>query len=309
MKIIFFGTADFAVSSLDYMIKQGKEVVAVVSIPPKAAGRGLIMRQSPVADYALKNGLTLLQPSDLNDILFIQDLLSFDADLFVVVAFRKLPAAVWRIPPKGCINLHASLLPDYRGAAPINRAIMNGEKITGVTSFFINDRIDEGDMLMQEEVLIGEDENAGELHNRLAEKGAVLLNATISQLQLGNIEAKRQSMSHSLKKAPKLQKEDARIIWNDGAKQIHDHIRGLSPYPAAYCYLNNKVLKIYKSSFINEKQNLQPGSIVSDNKSYLKIAAKDGFVFLHQLQLEGKKTIDVKAFLNGIDMNNFKSLD
>ena len=309
MKIIFFGTADFAVTSLDYMIQQGKEVVAVVSIPPKAAGRGLKMRQSPVAEYALENNLNLLQPNDLNDNVFIQELLLYNADLFAVVAFRKLPEAVWRIPPMGSINLHASLLPDYRGAAPINRVIMNGEKITGVTTFFINDRIDEGDMLLQEVMEISEDENAGELHDRLAEKGAVLLNDTISKLEHGGIEAKRQSMSQSIKKAPKLQKEDARIIWNGGAKQIHDHIRGLSPYPVAYCYLNNKVLKIYKSSFIHQKHNLQEGTIVSDNRSYLKVAAKDGFVFFHQLQLEGKKPMDVKAFMNGIDVNNFKNLD
>ncbi|MGN6394209.1 MAG: methionyl-tRNA formyltransferase [Mucilaginibacter sp.] len=305
MRIIFMGTPQFAVASLDALIKAGCNIVAVVTAPDKPAGRGKKLSESAVKQYAVENGIKVLQPEKLKDPDFLEELKALKADLQVVVAFRMLPEVVWNMPPRGTINLHASLLPQYRGAAPINWVLINGEKESGVTTFFLKHEIDTGDILFTEKVTLSGHETAGELHDRLMAKGAGLLVKTVKGVESGRYNEHPQSVlaeGVELKNAPKIFKEDCLIDWNQPAESIYNKIRGLSPHPAAYTLLNDKVLKIYRAEYEITEPGLQPGGFVTDNKSHLKFAAPDGYVLLTEVQLEGKKQMDIEAFLRGVKL-------
>ncbi|MDO3642579.1 methionyl-tRNA formyltransferase [Mucilaginibacter sp. L3T2-6] len=305
MRIIFMGTPQFAVASLDALIKAGCNIVAVVTAPDKPAGRGKKLSESAVKQYAVENGIKVLQPEKLKDPDFLEELKALKADLQVVVAFRMLPEVVWNMPPRGTINLHASLLPQYRGAAPINWVLINGEKESGVTTFFLKHEIDTGDILFTEKVTLSGHETAGELHDRLMAKGAGLLVKTVKGVESGRYNEHPQSVlaeGVELKNAPKIFKEDCLIDWNQPAESIYNKIRGLSPHPAAYTLLNDKVLKIYRAEYEITEPGLQPGGFVSDNKSHLKFAAPDGYVLLTEVQMEGKKQMDIEAFLRGVKL-------
>lgn len=302
--IIFMGTPEFAVASLDKLVQAGCNIVAVVTAPDKPAGRGMQLQQSAVKKYALQKGLNILQPEKLKDPAFIETLRSLHASLQIVVAFRMLPEIVWNMPPKGTVNVHGSLLPQYRGAAPINWAIINGEKYTGVTTFKLKHEIDTGDILLSEKIEIGENETAGELHDKMKETGAELLLRTIEgiannslketpQLQTSNL--KLQTLHH----APKLSTETGKIDWNKTAAEIHNLVRGLSPYPAAFTELENKKLKIYRAEKIISKPSSTPGSFETDGKSYLRFACINGYINIIELQLEGKKKMGIEDFLRG----------
>jgi methionyl-tRNA formyltransferase len=298
------GTPEFAVTSLDQLIKAGSEIVAVVTAPDKPAGRGQLVSESAVKRYAVANGLRVLQPEKLRNEDFLAELKSLNADLQVIVAFRMLPEIVWSMPPRGTINLHASLLPQYRGAAPINWAIINGEKETGVTTFFLKRDIDTGNILFTEKVTLTGQETAGELHDRLMYKGAGLLVKTVKAIESGRYNEHPQSTllpDEELKHAPKIFKEDCRINWVQPVENVFNFIRGLSPYPAAYTMLNDKILKIYTAA-LESNANLTniPGSFETDNKTYLKFAATDGWINVLDLQLEGKKRMGVEEFLRGM---------
>jgi methionyl-tRNA formyltransferase len=300
MRIVFMGTPEFAVASLAALINAGKEIVGVVTAPDKPAGRGQTITESAVKQFASAKGLKVLQPQKLKDPEFLVELKALNADLQIVVAFRMLPEMVWNMPPQGTINLHASLLPDYRGAAPINWAIMNGEKETGLTTFKLKHEIDTGDVLLQEKLSIGEAENAGELHDRMKETGAKLLVETIDQLEKGILEAKPQSSPKEEKHAPKLFKEDCKIDWNLPAIQIFNLVRGLSPYPTAFTTLLGKNLKIFRVSIEKIKPNIPVGNYSTDHKSFLKFATADGFIHLLEVQMEGKKKMGIEEFLRGV---------
>ena len=305
MRIIFMGTPQFAVTSLDALLKAGCDIVAVVTAPDKPAGRGQKLNESAVKQYALTNGLKILQPEKLRNPDFLDELKSLNADLQVVVAFRMLPEAVWNMPQKGTINLHASLLPQYRGAAPINWAIINGEKESGVTTFFLKQDIDTGDILFTEKVTLTGHETAGDLHDRLMHKGAGLLVKTVKGVESGRYNEHPQSAlldGIELKHAPKIFKEDCLIDWNQSSETIYNKIRGLSPIPTAYTLLNEKILKVFSAEFQIAHPGIQPGGFLTDNKTYLKFAAKDGFVSLTDIQLEGKKRMDIEQFLRGVKL-------
>ena len=306
-KIIFMGTAQFAIPCLDNIKKNDFNLLAVVTSPDKPAGRGLKISESPVKEYAKKNQLNLLQPVNLKDSNFINQIRRLKPDLIVVVAFRMLPEIVWTIPAFGSINVHASLLPNYRGAAPINWAIINGEKQTGVTTFFINDRIDTGDVIGQSKIDINKNENAGELHNRLMRLGADLLIKSIGKIfSSKQNKATEQLEGENLKAAPKLNKTNCKINWQDSCINIHNKIRGLSPYPGARSVLDNlnKKIKviIYKSDYIKEAHNLNSGSIYIE-KDKIKIAVVDGYIYPLLIKFEGKKTMDTKSLINGFNFN------
>lgn len=297
------GTPQFAVASLDALIKAGCNIVAVVTVPDKPAGRGKKLSESAVKQYAVENGIKVLQPEKLKNPEFLEELKALNADLQVVVAFRMLPEAVWNMPARGTINLHASLLPQYRGAAPINWVLINGEKESGVTTFFLKHEIDTGDILFTEKVTLSGRETAGELHDRLMHKGAGLLVKTVKGVESGRYNEHPQSAlaeGVELKHAPKIFKEDCLIDWNQSAESIYNKIRGLSPSPTAYTLLNDKVLKIYRAEYEITEPGLQPGGFVTDNKSHLKFAAQDGYVVLTDVQLEGKKQMDIGSFLRGV---------
>ncbi|TWI95934.1 methionyl-tRNA formyltransferase [Mucilaginibacter frigoritolerans] len=299
------GTPQFAVTSLDALITAGCDIVAVVTAPDKPAGRGQKLNESAVKQYALLNNIKVLQPEKLKSPEFLDELKSLHADLQVVVAFRMLPEVVWNMPPKGTINLHASLLPQYRGAAPINWALINGEKESGVTTFFLKQEIDTGDILFTEKVTLTGHETAGELHDRLMNKGAGLLVKTVKGVESGRFNEHPQSQlleGVELKHAPKIFKEDCLIDWNKSAESIYNKIRGLSPVPTAYTYLNEKILKIYLAEYDVTETGQQPGSFLTDGKTYLKFAATDGFVRLTDVQLEGKKQMDIQQFLRGVKL-------
>lgn len=296
------GTPQFAVASLDALITAGCDVIAVITAPDKPAGRGQKLNESAVKQYAIENGLKVLQPEKLKNPEFLDELRSLHADLQVVVAFRMLPEAVWNMPPKGTINLHASLLPQYRGAAPINWAIINGEKESGVTTFFLKHEIDTGDILFTEKVTLTGHETAGDLHDRLMNKGAGLLVKTVKGVESGRYNEHPQSAlleGMELKHAPKIFKEDCLIDWLQPAESIYNKIRGLSPYPTAYTLLNDKILKIFGATYEITDPGVQPGGFLTDNKTYLKFAAPDGYVYLTDVQLEGKKQMDIAQFLRG----------
>ena len=306
-KIIFMGTAQFAIPCLDNIKKNDFNLLAVVTSPDKPAGRGLKISESPVKEYAKKNQLNLLQPVNLKDSNFINQIRRLKPDLIVVVAFRMLPEILWSIPTFGSINVHASLLPNYRGAAPINWAIINGEKQTGVTTFFINDRIDTGDVIGQSKIDINKNENAGELHNSLMRLGADLLIKSIDKIfsSKENISTKQLEVKN-LKAAPKLNKTNCKINWQDSCINIHNKIRGLSPYPGARSVLDNlnKKIKviIYKSDYIKEVHNHNSGSIYIE-KDKIKIAVVDGYIYPLLIKFEGKKTMDTKSLINGFNFN------
>jgi len=306
-KIIFMGTAQFAIPCLNNIEKNNFNLLAVVTSPDKPAGRGLKISESPVKEYSKKNQLNLLQPVNLKDDKFINQIKSLKPDLIVVVAFRMLPEILWSIPTFGSINVHASLLPNYRGAAPINWAIINGEKQTGVTTFFINDRIDTGDIIGQSKIDINKDETAGELHNRLMKLGGDLLIKSIDKIfsSKQNITTK-QLEGKNLNTAPKLNKTNCKINWEDSCINIHNKIRGLSPYPGARSVLDNlnKKIKviIYKSDYIKEAHNLNSGSIYIE-KDKIKIAVVDGYIYPLLIKFEGKKTMDTKSLINGFNFN------
>jgi methionyl-tRNA formyltransferase len=282
LRIIFFGTPDFAVASLNALVEGGAKVLAIVTAPDKPAGRGMQLQQSAVKQYALAKGLPVLQPEKLKAPEFIEQLKNYKADLHVVVAFRMLPETVWNMPPLGTINVHASLLPQYRGAAPINWAIINGETETGVTTFRLKHEIDTGNILLQQKVTIETEDNVGVLYEKLMQAGAKLLVETVKGLAAGTLKETPQTSidTGQLKHAPKIFKEDSKIDWNKPVAEIHNLIRGLSPYPTAFTILQDKVLKIYKAHYEVEKHTNEPGSYETDNKTYLRFAAKDGWVYV-----------------------------
>jgi methionyl-tRNA formyltransferase len=315
MKIVFMGTPGFAVPSLNILVSSGYEITGVVTVPDKPAGRGQHVRISPVKEYALKHSLKVFQPANLKDPEFIKELKSLSPDLFIVVAFRMLPEVIWKMPPFGTFNLHASLLPQYRGAAPINWAIINGEKETGVTTFFINETIDTGKILFTERINIGDDETAGELHDRLMTLGASLVLKTVKAIGNGNIIPQDQQLFEmaELRTAPKIFKEDCRIDWEQNVTNVCNLIRGLSPYPAAFTNListngDQFNIKIFKAKALDLFENkpglaeLIPGTISTDQLTYLHVACKDGFISIDELQLEGKRRITIKEFLRGFRM-------
>src|SRR5664279_5101876 len=300
-KIVFLGTPEFAVASLRALVENGFSVAAVVTSPDKPAGRGLKVRESPVKQYAFQKNIPVLQPEKLRDPVFLEELRSFHADIQVVVAFRMLPEQVWAMPPLGTINLHGSLLPQYRGAAPINRAIMNGETITGVTTFKLQQQIDTGNILLMEEIPIGPKENAGELHDRMKETGAKLVVQTIHGLVNGSLQEKPQRVADpaSLKTAPKIFTSDCEIKWNDPVTKIYNQIRGLSPFPGAFTLLNAKTLKIFNARSDKNSDVAEPGKMETDGKSWLRFSASDGFIYVEDLQVEGKKRMAIANFLRG----------
>jgi methionyl-tRNA formyltransferase len=304
LRIVFMGTPEFAVASLEALVNAGCNIVAVITSPDKPAGRGMLVQQSSVKKYASEKGFKILQPEKLKNPAFIEELRSLDADMNVVVAFRMLPDVVWNMPPMGTINVHASLLPQYRGAAPINWVIINGEKETGITTFKLQHEIDTGNILLQEKTNIGDDETAGELHDRLKVIGADLLTETVKGLAQGIIKEIDQSQiqDHSysiIHHAPKIFTETCKIDWNKTADEIHNLIRGLSPHPGAFTFLNNKMLKIFGSKKEVSSHSAEPGSMETDNKTFLKFACRDGFVYVRDVQLEGKKRISIEEFLRG----------
>ncbi len=307
--IIFMGTPEFAVTSLKTLLDKGYNVKAVVTTPDKPAGRGKNIQFSDVKKFALEHNLPILQPEKLKSPEFLAQLKEIDADLFVVVAFRMLPKEVWAMPKRGTINLHAALLPDYRGAAPINHAIINGETETGITTFYIDEQIDTGKIIMQERCAIEPEDNIGTLYDKLMFIGAEAVCKTVDIIASGNVNAIEQDSirTEGLHPAPKITKEFCQINWNNKSIDIHNLIRGLSPYPAAWCYLKDDITaKIFTSAYSIEKHNLEAGTFVSDNKSFLKVATQDGFVSILELQMQGKKRMAIKDFLNGFKFNTDK---
>jgi methionyl-tRNA formyltransferase len=304
MKIVFMGTPDFAVASLDALMKAGCTVIGVITAPDKPAGRGMNLQQSAVKKYAVENNLPVLQPEKLKNPQFLEELKLLQADLQIVVAFRMLPEAVWSMPPGGTINVHGSLLPQYRGAAPINWAIINGEKETGITTFKLKHEIDTGDILLQESIVIGENETAGELHDRMKELGAHVLVKSVKGLAEGTVVERPQLSGHKnssveIKHAPKIFTETCKIDWNKPVDEVHNLIRGLSPFPGAFTFLKEKMLKIYKSEKEKAATSVAIGEAETDAKTYLKFACRDGYIHVKELQLEGKKRMTAEEFLRG----------
>jgi len=295
------GTPDFAVASLDALVKAGFNIVAVVTAPDKPAGRGQKLSESAVKKYAFEHNLPVLQPEKLKNPEFIEQLKSFNADLQVVVAFRMLPEVVWSMPQKGTINLHASLLPEYRGAAPINWAIINGEKQSGVSTFFLQHEIDTGNIILSEAVNIEDDDTAGDLHDKLMHVGAHLLVKTVKAIENGDYTEtpQKEVTSTTPTHAPKIFKEDCLINWNQPAQKVYNLIRGLSPYPTAYTTINGKILKIFKAELIDKEPGIQPSGFLSDGKTYLNFACQDAFISVKDVQVEGKKRMSVEEFLRG----------
>lgn len=307
------GTPEFAVPSLKKIYEAGYEIAAVVTAPDKPAGRGMRLTESAIKKFALEKNLKILQPEKLKSPDFIEELKSLNAGLQVVVAFRMLPEIVWNMPPMGTVNLHASLLPQYRGAAPINWAIINGEKETGVTTFKLQQQIDTGNILLQEKIPISEQETAGTLHDKMMHIGADLLIQTIQQLEKGTLQEIPQPSTSSLQPstpnlqpstlhaAPKIFTETCEIHWDNDTDDIYNLIRGLSPHPSAFTFLNGKKLKIFSAGKEKSGKSNEPeaGNFFTDNKTFLKFAAKDGFIRLKEIQLEGKKKMNIEDFLRG----------
>lgn len=311
IKIAYFGTPEFAASQLEAILAAGYEVAVVVTMPDKPAGRGRKIQYSDVKKTALEHGLPLLQPEKLKDSTFLEQLASFQANLFIVVAFRMLPAVVWQMPELGTFNLHASLLPQYRGAAPINFAIINGETETGLTTFFLNEEIDKGAIIMREKVNIRPDETAGELHDELMLLGNKVVVETIKKIENEDVAALPQNElteNQPLKPAPKISKEFCDIDWYQDCQTVYNHIRGLSPYPAAHTKLVSETgeaieLKVFSSEIESCQPTLPIGSVTTDNKHILKIALSDGFIHLTQVQQAGKKAMPIADFLRGTQLS------
>ncbi len=302
LNIVFLGTPDFAVDTLKTLIENQYNIVGVITAPDRKAGRGQKINQSAIKKYALTQNLTILQPTNLKDEAFLAELKALNANLQIIVAFRMLPKVVWNMPKYGTFNLHASLLPNYRGAAPINWAIINGETKTGVTTFFIDEKIDTGEIIMQEEIAIDPHENTGSLHDKLMTLGSNLVLKTVKSIQEGTVKPYVQPETENIKTAYKLHKHTCKIDWSLPIDVIYNKIRGLSPYPAAWCEMvnGNEVLaiKLYDVKKIKEAHQLETGSVISDKKT-IKIAVQEGYIELMVIQLPGKKKMDVKSLLNG----------
>ena len=308
-RIVFMGTPDFAVASLDALHKAGHDIVGVVTVPDKPSGRGQKINYSPVKEYALANSLNILQPEKLRDETFLSQLRELDADLFVVVAFRMLPKVVWDVPRLGTFNLHASLLPQYRGAAPINWAIINGETTTGVTTFLLNEKIDEGKILLQESIAISQSDTAETIHDKLADIGKKLVIKTVEGLVQNNLCPTAQpNDSIELKPAPKIFKTDCAIDWSKNGRDIVNFVSGLSPYPAATMALKDSKdtllsFKVFEVSF-EQAENVEPFKVYTDQKEYLKIGISDGYIYIKVLQLSGKRKNNIDEFLRGNNVTN-----
>lgn len=310
--IVFFGTPEFAVASLKSLIENNYNIKAVVTTPDKPAGRGKKITFSPLKEYALKEDLHILQPDKLSDPNFINDLQIINADLFIVVAFRKLPSVIWKMPPLGTFNLHASLLPDYRGAAPINWAIINGDKETGITTFFLNENIDEGKIIFNQKITIENEETFGELYNKMKVIGAELLLKTVNTIFNNKAKCIDQVVFieklNKINKAPKILKADCKINWNNKSTNIINKIRGLNPIPTAFTYIVTEnetelYIKIFKAKAEIENHNLDIGKVLTDDKTYLKISVADGFVSLLEIQIAGKNKTNITDFLRGHRIN------
>ncbi|MDB5211292.1 MAG: methionyl-tRNA formyltransferase [Sediminibacterium sp.] len=302
LRIIFMGTPDFAVASLDALVRADCNIVGVITAPDKPAGRGMKLTESAVKKYAAEKGLHILQPEKLKNPAFIEELRALKADLQIVVAFRMLPEIVWNMPPLGTVNLHGSLLPQYRGAAPIHWAVINGEKETGVTTFKLKHEIDTGDILLQKKIPIGADETTGEVHDRMKIIGADLLVETVKGLADNSLQKIDQSSiveSSALKHAPKIFTETCQIHWDETVDKIHNLIRGLSPFPGALTVLDEKILKVYRSKKEILSHEHPFGKVFSDGKTFLKYSCVDGYIHILDLQLEGKKRMLVEDFLRG----------
>lgn len=307
LRIIFMGTPEFAVGILDTIIKNNYEVVGVITAADKPAGRGQKIKYSAVKEYALANNLTLLQPTNLKDENFLAELKALNANLQIVVAFRMLPKVVWEMPELGTFNLHASLLPNYRGAAPINWAIINGETKTGVTTFFIDDKIDTGAMILNSEIAIEPEETAGQLHDRLMLLGSETVLDTLKVIKNGNVTTTIQEDHDDIKTAYKLNKENCKIDWTKSGAEINNLIRGLSPYPASWCFLKDQAeelsIKIYEAKLVSESHSYEIGKLINSKKE-IKIAIKDGFIQLLSLQFPGKKRMLASELLNGVSFSD-----
>ncbi|POY41155.1 methionyl-tRNA formyltransferase [Flavobacterium alvei] len=307
LRIIFMGTPEFAVGILDTLIKANYNVVGVITVADKPAGRGQKIKHSDVKEYALANNLPLLQPTNLKDETFLAELKAWNANLQIVVAFRMLPEVVWKMPELGTFNLHASLLPNYRGAAPINWAIINGDAKTGVTTFFIDDKIDTGAMILSAETEIDPNENAGLLHDRLMLLGSETVLNTLNLIEKGNVSTIIQEETAEIKTAYKLNKENCKIDWTKSTKEIFNLIRGLSPYPSAWCFFQDKneewSVKIHEAKMALENHNFESGSLICSKKE-MKIAVKDGFIQVISLQFPGKKKMNVGELLNGMTFSD-----
>lgn len=305
LQIVYMGTPEFAVAGLKKSIEAGHQIVAVVTAPDRPAGRGKKIKSSAVKDFALQNNLPVLQPTNLKSPDFVEELKKRSPDVIVVVAFRMLPKLVWEIPKYGTFNLHASLLPQYRGAAPINWAIINGETKTGVSTFFIDENIDTGEIILQKEIEIGFRESAGELHDKLMEAGADLIVETLSQIAENTIQPQKQKENEDLKPAPKLTTENTKIDFQKPLPAIYNQIRGLSPYPVAWAWLQHGReevrCKIYRAEMEEGENDFLPGTILQEGKS-LKVAVKKGFLILKEIQLPGKRKMEVKDLLNGFEL-------
>ncbi len=302
LRIVFMGTPDFAVCSLKKLVEEGYNVVGVITAPDKPAGRGQKIHESAIKQYAKTQKLTILQPSNLKNEEFLNELRTLNANLQIVVAFRMLPKAVWQMPEFGTFNLHASLLPDYRGAAPINWAIINGETKTGVSTFFIDEKIDTGEMILQEEVDILPTENAGDLHDKLMTVGSKLVIKTVKLIESDSVKTKPQPENRDIKTAYKINKSNCKIDWNEDSQTIYNKVRGLSPYPAAWSTLLNDgdelSVKIYKVEKEDSSHSYPAGTIIS-GKHEVKVAVKNGYINLKEIQLPGKRKMDIKSLLNG----------
>ncbi len=301
LKVVFFGTPDFAVASLDALVQNGFSVLAVVTAPDKPAGRGMQLQASAVKQYALQHQLQILQPEKLKDPQFIATLQELAADVHIVVAFRMLPELVWNMPPQGTINVHGSILPQYRGAAPINWAIMNGETETGVTTFRLKHQIDTGNILLQSKTPIFKEDNFSTVYQRLMLMGAELLVNTLRQLEAGFLQEVPQDHveESTIKHAPKLFKENLQIDFNKPAAELVNFIRGLAPFPMAYTFLEQKQLKVFLAHVVNEAPQVAVGTMQTDSKSYIRFACPDAWLYIDELQLEGKKRMETIAFLRG----------
>ncbi|MBX9850393.1 MAG: methionyl-tRNA formyltransferase [Cytophagaceae bacterium] len=299
LRIVFMGTPEFAVPSLEILIENKFNIVGAITAPDKPAGRGLQLKASPVKETALKYNIPVLQPVNLKSEEFIKELAALKPDLQIVVAFRMLPEKVWSLPKEGTFNLHASLLPQYRGAAPINWAVINGEKETGVTTFFLQHEIDTGDIIFSEKEIIREEDSAGTLYDRLMQKGAGLVLKTVDAISQGKISTQPQQFNDELKSAPKIHKETCRIDWNKSSREIKNFVRGLSPYPAAWTTLNGKNHKIYAVQIIDRKIEGDPGNYKTDNNWEIIVKTGDGAVAIEDLQVEGKRRMKTEEYLRG----------
>lgn len=313
LRIVFMGTPDFAVESLRVLVENQYNIVGVITMPDKPAGRGHKIQHSAVKQYALEKNLPILQPEKLKDESFIEALKALKADLQIVVAFRMLPEVVWNMPPLGTFNLHASLLPQYRGAAPINWAIINGEKETGATTFFLTHEIDTGKIILQQKLAIGDEDNAGKIHDELMQMGAQLVKKTVDMIIAGEIDAVDQSQfikdENDLRAAPKIFKDTCRIDWDQPVGYVHNLIRGLSPYPAAWSELHTdgkepQMVKIYASNIIETKGQQSPGTISTDNKTFLHVVCKDGTIAVSEIQFAGKRAMKIDEVLRGYKFEN-----